>query len=127
MIGKFGYVKTKKLTDKEYKRKSMQDLDLKSNNVDIKDTIEISNKKLKKEKLNDFTSRKALVQEIIADIISKGKFTVNINLKDLDVEQEKLERFIIELIPRLKEIGGSIIITNNDNILSSAFLMQNGL
>ena len=62
----------------------------------------------------------------ISDIISKGKFTVNLNLEDVEVVQEKLERFIIEFTPRLKEIGGSIVVTNN-NILDNGFLAQNGL
>ena len=41
-------------------------------------------------------------------------------------EQEYLERFIIELIPRLKEIGGKLIISNN-SILDSTFLEKNNL
>ncbi|MCI8519764.1 MAG: hypothetical protein HFJ51_07060 [Clostridia bacterium] len=62
----------------------------------------------------------------MSEIISKQKLTININLKDVNVDKEKLERFIIELVPRLREVGASIGITNN-NILSESFIQEMGL
>lgn len=126
MNGNFGYIKTKKLKDKEVKRTSMREDDFTSNVSDISSAIEIKKNVLTHENLNDFTKRKEAISKIISDIISKGKFTVNLNLEDVEVVQEKLERFIIEFTPRLKEIGGSIVVTNN-NILDNGFLAQNGL
>ena len=113
MNGNFGYIKTKKITEKETKRTSMED-------------GEINKNTLKLENLNDFAKRKETVSNIISDIISKGKFTVNLNLENVEAPREKLERFVIELLPRLKEIGGNVVVTNN-NILDSSFLVQNGL
>lgn len=126
MNGNFGYIKTKKITEKEFKRTSMEEKDFTSKVSDITDSIEIKENILKPEKLNNFTERKNTISHIISEIISKEKFTVNLNLKNVNVQTDKLERFVIELIPRLKEIGGNIVITNND-ILSSTFLGQNGL
>lgn len=126
MNGNFGYIKTKKITEKEYKRTSMEEKDFTSKVSDITDSIEIKETLLKPEKLNNFTERKDTISNIISEVISKEKFTVNLNLKNVSVQTDKLERFVIELIPRLKEIGGNIVITNND-ILSSTFLGQNGL
>lgn len=127
MNGNFGYIKTKKLKSKETKRTSMEESDFTSNVSDISSAIEVKKNVLNIENLNDFTKRKETISKIISDIISKGKFTVNLNLENVEIPKEKLERFVIELMPRLKEIGGSIVITNNNNILSSNFLGQNGL
>ncbi len=126
MNGNFGYIKTKKITEKETKRTSMEDGDFTSNVSDIFSAIEINKNTLKLENLNDFAKRKETVSNIISDIISKGKFTVNLNLENVEAPREKLERFVIELLPRLKEIGGNVVVTNN-NILDSSFLVQNGL
>lgn len=126
MNGNFGYIKTKKVTEKENKRTSMEDGDFTSNISDISSAVEIKKNVLSIENLNDFTKRKETVSNIVSDIISKGKFTINLNLENVDIPIEKLERFVIELIPRLKEIGGSVVVTNN-NILGSEFLVQNRL
>ena len=119
--GNFGYVKTNKLGEKDYKRTKMNDNDFTSNNPDSSKSIEVNKSLIKIENMQNFTERKKVIEKIIADIISKEKFTVSINLKDVDVEEKLLERFIIELLPRLKEIGGNIIILNND-VLSSKFI-----
>lgn len=93
---------------------------------DSSNAIEIKNDILTKEALNNFNERKKIVQKIISQIIEKENFTVNINLQDSIIEKEKLERFIIELMPRLREIGGKLIITNNA-ILNNTFLEENDL
>lgn len=124
--GKIGYVKNNKITDKEYKRSAMGEMGktLKAENLD--DAIKITNSSLRPEKLNNFTSRKEIIQKAISDMVSKEKYVVNLDLKDVEVEKGKLERFVMELVPRLKEIGGTIGITNN-SILSSEFLQNHGL
>ena len=123
MNGEFGYVKNNKLQNKEYKRTKMNESDFTSNNMDSSKTIEINKKIIKTENMQDFTARKKVIEQIISDIISKERFTVSIDLKDVDVEEKYLERFVIELRPRLKEIGGRIIFLNN-SVLNSNFLEE---
>ncbi len=103
----------------------MNDEDFTSREPDLANAIEVGSSTVKNENLTDFSVRKNIVQQIISDIVSKEKYTVNLNLSNVDVEVSKLERFIIELIPRLKEIGANINITGN-NILSAEFLQTNG-
>lgn len=126
MNGNFGYVKTKKLNEKEYKRTAMNDDDFTLNNADSSNVIEVGKNIIKNESIHDFTKRNETIEQIISDIISKEKFTVLINLKDVDVTPDKLERLIIELLPRLKEIGGNIILKNN-TVLSEDFLERYNL
>ena len=76
--------------------------------------------------LKNFTTRKAVVEKVMSDIVSKQQLTINVNLKDVNVDKDKLERFIIELVPRLREVGASLAITNN-NILSESFIQEIGL
>ena len=104
----------------------MQDIDFTSNIQDLANSINLGNTTLIYDNLKDFSSRKVIVENIIRDVISSEKFTVDINLEEVNVETEVLERFIIELIPRLKAIGGNIVITNN-SILSSEFLNKNNI
>ncbi len=95
--------------------------DYSSRNVDIANSIEVNEKTLNNDSLLNFNTRKEKVEKVISDIVSNGKFTVNINLNNVNVEEERLERFVIELVPRLKEIGAKLTITNN-HILSKEFL-----
>lgn len=124
--GKVGYIKTNKVSDKENKRTSMDEMNKSIKTDNLEEAIKISNASLKAEKLNNFTGRREIIKKVISDMISKEKYVVNLDLKDVNVEREKLERFVTELIPRLREIGGTIGITNN-NILSSEFLQNHGL
>lgn len=124
--GKMGYVKSNKMTDKEYKRTAMGERGKTLKAENIENSIKVTNSLLKAEKLNNFTLRKEVVQKVISEMISKEKYVVNLDLKDVLAEKEKLERFVTELIPRLREIGGTIGITNN-NILSSEFLQNHNL
>ena len=117
--GNIGYAKKEKFSDIQVERTAMQDFT--NGTKDTENSLEINSKKIKDENLIDFTARKKVVEDIVKDAIDKEKYTININLKDITVNKENLERFIIELIPRLNSIGGSIIITNN-NILDNEFL-----
>ena len=121
--GNFGYIKEKNLSEKKVKRSKMEETDFTSKMPDIENSIEIGKNTITSEKIDKFSDREKIVEDIIGQVISKEKFTVNINLKDIDVPKEKMERFIIELIARLKEIGGSVIVTNN-NILDSEFIKE---
>lgn len=67
-----------------------------------------------------------IVEQAISDIISQSKHTVILNLQEVVVETNKMERLVIELMARLKEIGASVAITNN-NIISSEFLLENNI
>ncbi len=124
--GSFGYLKAKNVTEKEQKRSKTNDIDFTSKTPDIENSIEINKNTITATKIDNFDARSSVIDEIIKESISKEKFTVNINLKDVDVQKEKLERFIIEIIPRFKEIGGSIIITNNA-ILDEQFVEEYNL
>ena len=101
-------------------------IDSVSNIGNIEDSIEINSSKITTENMSNFDLRKAVVEEVIGNILSNGKFTVNINLGGVSVEKNQIERFILELLPRLREIGGKVVITNN-NILDNSFLKDNKL
>ena len=121
----FGYIEKKNLSEKTSKRTDMA-IDSVSNIGNIEDSIEINSSKITTENMSNFDLRKAVVEEVIGDILSNGKFTVNINLGGVSVEKNQIERFILELLPRLREIGGKVVITNN-NILDNSFLKDNKL
>ena len=104
----------------------MGEMGLITNTPDISNAIEINNTTLNSDNLKNFDTRKIIVEQVISDIMANEKFTVNVNLENVNINQKQIERFIIELIPRLKEIGVSVIITNN-NILSSEFLSKKGI
>lgn len=124
--GNIGYIKENKIGEKIYNRKNMEESDFTANTANIDNSIEITKKTLTADNLNDFTSRKKVVEDIVSKAIAQEKYTINLNLKDVNIEEEKIERFVIELIPRLKEIGGNVLITNND-ILSETFLNENNV
>ncbi len=124
--GNIGYVEKKKLSDINQIRTDMNDSNFTINQSNLQNSIEIGKAKLNYENLKDFSSRKTVVENIIKDIISKEKFTVKINLDGIDVDAKLVQRFIIELLPRLREIGGHIAITNN-GILDSSFINENNL
>lgn len=121
--GNIGYLKEKELGEITQVRTDMKESDFSSKEVDSNDSIEINYKTLTQEGLVDFSSRKNVVQDIISKILSKEKFTVNINLEKVEVSKDKIERLIIELIPRLKEIGANVMISNN-SILNDEFLKE---
>ena len=79
--GDIGYIKNKNVTEKVYKRTSMKDENFSSNVVDISNSIEINKSKIKTENISNFEARRNVIEEIISNIISKEKFTVNINLE----------------------------------------------
>lgn len=123
--GNIGYIQEKNTTDKETKRTNMEDSDFSSKDADINNAIEITNETIKADNLQNFDSRKEVIEEIILDVIAKEQYTVNLNLENVNLDTTYLERFVIELIPRLREIGGSVLITNNNNnILSNEFVSK---
>lgn len=123
MIGNIGYVKNKDISDKEIKRVNMQRMEFSSNEPDFDNAITLDNKTITREAIDNFSKRKEIIEKIINEAITKEKYTVVIDLENVDVEEKKLERFSIELMPRLREIGGCLYLTNN-RILSDEFLSK---
>lgn len=124
--GNIGYIEKKNLSEKNLVRTDMPDSNFTASQPDIENSIELEKSKLDYEQIKDFSARKTLIENTIKDIIDKEKFTVNINLKGVSVDTNLLERLIIELIPRLREIGVRIAITNNGS-LTENFINENKL
>lgn len=125
--GNIGFVKVNEVSEKKQIRIDMDDSDFSSKEPDLDNAIELTSKSLKIDNMKDFSSRKKIVEDTISSVISKEKFTVKLNLNKVDVESKYLERFVIELLPRLKEIGGSIAVINNEGLLSDKFLQSMNL
>ena len=121
---KSGCIKENAITEKNQIRLNMEDDNSNLNPIDLENSIEINKKDLTTAKLENFDKRRTLASDLVKKMISKETFTVKMNLKDVNVENEKLERFIIELLPRIKEIGGTLVVTNN-SILGQDFLTNN--
>jgi len=106
--GNIGYIKEKNVSDKNQKRINMNNENLTDKVPDLNNCVELNNKTLTNENLRDFIERKKIIEDTISKVISKEKYTVYLNIEKTDVDSELLSRFIKELKPRLKEIGGSI-------------------
>ncbi len=124
--GNIGYVKEKDIGEIQKKRTDMKEEDFTNKVADLSNSIEINNKTLTDEKVTDFANRKQIVEDVIKQVIKEEKFTININLSDVNASSENIERLIIELTPRLKEIGGCVVVTNN-SLLSNEFLNKYNL
>ncbi len=124
--GKIGFIKEKDVIERKYKRTNMKESDFSTNTIDENNSLELTNKEINIENLQNFSVREKTIENIISDVISTEKYTVKINLENVEIESELLKRFIIEIKPRLKEIGGNIMITNN-NILDNTFISENNL
>lgn len=106
--GKIGYVRKNNVTEKSQKRADMNDNDFSNKEPDINNSIELTKKELTNETLQDFSSRKKVIENAISQAIKKEKYTIYINIDNLEVEESLITRFIQELEPRLKEIGGNV-------------------
>ena len=124
--GKIGYIKEKDIREKTEVRIDMTNGDFSSNEPDISNALEFTYMTLTDDNLRTFTLRKTMVQDTITEVISQGKYTVCINLEKVNMKEVYLERFIIELIPRLKEIGACLTVQNN-SILSDEFIKETNL
>lgn len=81
MTGKSGYVKDKDLSQKEIKRTNMMRPDFSSSNPDLENAVVANKNVITEEALSSFSDRKKVVDKIINEIISKERFTVNIDLE----------------------------------------------
>ena len=81
MTGKSGYVKDKDLSQKEIKRTNMMRPDFSSSNPDLENAVVANKNVITEEALSSFIDRKKVVDKIINEIISKERFTVNIDLE----------------------------------------------
>ena len=125
--GNIGFVSRKDVSEKKQIRINMDDSDFTSKEPDLDNAIELTYKSINTDNMKDFSSRKKIVEDTISSIISKEKYTVKLNFNKVEVENKYLERFIIELIPRLKEIGSNLVVINNEDILSEKFLKSMNL
>ncbi len=71
--GKVGYIKSKKVTEKETKRINMGDDDFISNTPDISNAVEINKDKINAESLKNFSARKIIVEEVISMLVTERK------------------------------------------------------
>ncbi len=60
--------------------------------------------------LNNYTSREKIINQIIDYIVTYNLDGVNINFESISKEEDSFSRFIIELTPRLNEIGKMLYI-----------------
>lgn len=113
--GKIGYLKESDITDLTYIRQNMESNTLNNNNAyNIKDIVV---KDLNKEEMINYVQREQIIEKLIDSIMLDTSLNaVNINLGQINDDSELYLRFIIELIPRLKEIGIKVYITNNEII-----------
>jgi hypothetical protein len=83
------------------------------NNVEVWATlsndIEVSNSLL------TYTSRNKVINELYKKMVEYQFSGINIDFKKID-DLNSFNRFIIELTPRLKELGIKVSVTNNENI-----------
>lgn len=85
----------------------------KNNNVEVwatlENNIEVSNSLL------TYTDRNKVINELYKKLIEYQFTGVNINFKKID-DVNSFNRFIIEITPRLKEIGIKVAVTDNETI-----------
>ena len=125
--GNIGLVKSSEVSEKKQIRVDMNDSDFTNKDIDLDNAIELTYRSLKTENLEDFSSRKKIVEDTVSSVISKEKYNVKIIFNNVEVDTNLIERFLIELIPRLKEIGCKLAVINYENILSEKFLQKMNL
>lgn len=81
--------------------------------------VEISNKSLETQSntlLGDYKSRTKLIDEIVSKAIENDINGISIDFKEVDTNN--MIRFIIEIAPKLREIGitSCIVLNNNINV-----------
>ena len=85
----------------------------KENNVQVwatlKNDIEVSNSLL------TYTDRNKVINELYKKIVEYQFSGININFEKID-DVNSFNRFIIELTPRLKELGIKVSVTKNENV-----------
>ena len=85
----------------------------KANNVQVwatlKNNVEVSNSLL------TYTDRNKVINELYKKIVEYQFSGININFEKID-DVNSFNRFIIELTPRLKELGIQVSVTKNENV-----------
>ena len=85
--------------------------------------VEISNKSLETQSntlLGDYKSRTKLIDEIVSKAIENDINGISIDFKEVDTNN--MIRFIIELAPKLREIGITSCIVLNNNINAQDYI-----
>jgi hypothetical protein len=98
--GNIGYIKNNNLEESYVERENFA--------IEKKDSSEkYLEENIKSKKINNYEERKKIINDILMDAVSKEYKTVKI-LYD-DTESESYKRFIIEVVPVLKECGINVI------------------
>lgn len=85
----------------------------KDNNVEVWSTLE--NNTEVSNSLLTYTDRNKVINELYKKLVEYQFTGVNINFKKID-DVNSFNRFIIEMTPRLKELGIKVAVTNNETI-----------
>lgn len=85
----------------------------KDNNVEVWATLE--NNTEVSNSLLTYTDRNKVINELYKKLVEYQFTGVNINFKKID-DVNSFNRFIIEMIPRLKELGIKVAVTSNETI-----------
>lgn len=99
--------------------------DLKNTESDNKIWVSISNKVLDKQIsliLKDYKTRTTIIDTIITKVIENNINGVIIDFEGIEGEKDIIKRFIIELEPKLREIGVNIGIVLNSNIEKNDYI-----
>ena len=106
--GKIGYVKEKNLKNEYNVRQSME-----------KETVSATNYKWKEIRVNELDnlenieSRKEQIEKIVEDIMLGEEDGICLDFDSITEYQDKYFRFIVELAPRIREVGKKTMVKNN--------------
>lgn len=109
--GIIGYIKQKTIKDEKEIRQKL-DLLLANLKEENKKTIDVS--EIKISQIENYNLREKYIEEIILDIIQKDYNVLCIDFKNIKEYNKYLDRFIIELKPRLLEYGINFEILNKE-------------
>lgn len=99
---------------------------LKNTESDNKIWVSISNKVLDKQIsliLKDYKNRTTIIDAIINKVIENDINGVIVDFEEIQVdEKETIKRFMIELVPKLREVGIDTCIVLNSNIEKNDYI-----
>lgn len=100
--------------------------DLKNTENDNKIWVSISNKIVDKQIkiiLKDYKNRTTIIDTIISRVIENNINGVIIDFEEIQIEEKDIiKRFIIELTPKLREIGINIGVVLNSNVEKNDYI-----
>lgn len=100
--------------------------DLKNRESNNKIWVSISNKVLDKQIsliLKDYKNRTTIIDTIITKVIENDINGVIVDFEEIQVdEKETIKRFVVELVPKLREVGIDTCIVLNSNIEKNDYI-----